>query len=319
MTFILCLYSSKNVLAKNEFEKVCQRARKSIYEASGASEYTLKKIKQGQRRLVKIAILDTMTPNNPCIKNKFIRAPFGEYHPYQNGVYHGSTVLGPIDNLTDQAEIHYYSVFGKDGLSDGAAYSRAIKDAIAKGVDIINLSMNGGDYDEAEHRLLIEAKNKGVLIIHATTNDHKKVPTDFEKPLEVNPKLTKKRLQKKKMMYPQSLVMDNKINVSVDADGFSYGPGVHIKGDGEIISYNFVENQKHYKSYNLLKYTRGSSLVAPMITSAAAYIMQRDSHASPSYVKSIIRRFDQVHGRFHFDKFIKFYENNYIRQDLADY
>ena len=93
----------------------------------------------------------------------------------------GARSAGPLATVTgvaSKAWIGSYKVFGSPGVNDGAteaAIIRAIEDAVADGMDVINLSL-GGDFaprlsDDLEVEAIENATRAGVVVVVAAGNN----------------------------------------------------------------------------------------------------------------------------------------------------
>lgn len=98
-----------------------------------------------------------------------------DYHDYDG---HGTHVAGIISSFASTAdqkpviEILSYRVFPKDG-SDASNYYivKAIDRAVESGCLLINMSLGGGDPDDAMKDAISDAQSKGVVCFVATGND----------------------------------------------------------------------------------------------------------------------------------------------------
>lgn len=106
-----------------------------------------------------------------------------------NGLHHGTHVAGivaargtPPDGIPGVAPgvaLRSYRVFGlNDDRASNYAIAKAIDRATAQGCDLINLSLGGGDPDEATTLALQDARRRGALPIIAAGNDDR-APVSF--------------------------------------------------------------------------------------------------------------------------------------------
>jgi subtilisin len=106
-----------------------------------------------------------------------------------NGEGHGTHVAGiiaargkppaGIRGLAPAVLLRSYRVFGK-GAGGASNYSiaKAIDRAVGDGCDLINMSLGGGDPDEAVHSALAHARANGVVILCSNGNDSRQ-PVSF--------------------------------------------------------------------------------------------------------------------------------------------
>ena len=106
-----------------------------------------------------------------------------------NGAGHGThvggivaargTPPGGIRGLAPAAVLMSYRVFGKgaEGASN-FAIAKAIDRAVTAGCDLVNLSLGGGDPDEATEAAIAHARQSGTLVIAAAGNDDRS-PVSF--------------------------------------------------------------------------------------------------------------------------------------------
>ncbi len=101
-----------------------------------------------------------------------------------NGGHHGTHVggiiaaRGKIPGVAPGVALRSYRVFAKhvDGEEDQAsnfAIAKAIDQAAADGCDLINMSLGGGDPDDATRSAIADARAAGTLVIAAAGNDHR--------------------------------------------------------------------------------------------------------------------------------------------------
>ena len=104
---------------------------------------------------------------------------------FSDGHEHGTHVAGivaangQITGLAPAAELFAYRVFGAN--SDGAsnfAIIKAIDQAVADKCDIINMSLGGGDADDATKDAITNAYENGTICFVATGNDGRQ-PVSF--------------------------------------------------------------------------------------------------------------------------------------------
>jgi subtilisin len=89
-----------------------------------------------------------------------------------NGSGHGTHVAGIVSRVVPGAELHIYRVFAAaDGSAGEIAISKAIRDAVDNGCDIINLSLGQDTEPLAISRQTRRARQLGVVCVAAAGND----------------------------------------------------------------------------------------------------------------------------------------------------
>jgi subtilisin len=106
-----------------------------------------------------------------------------------NGASHGTHVAGivaargrkgsGVRGLAPGVKLRSYRVFGKGKESaSNFAILKAIDRAVADGCDLINMSLGGGEPDDATSAAIADARAQGVLVIVAAGNDGR-APVSF--------------------------------------------------------------------------------------------------------------------------------------------
>ena len=141
---------------------------------------------------VKVAVVDTgIAPHKDLLINGGENTVPGEKpEDYgDNGEGHGTHVAGiiaargkppaGIRGLAPAVLLRSYRVFGKGaGSASNYAIAKAIDRAVGDGCDLINMSLGGGDPDEAVHSALAHARANGVAILCSNGNDSRQ-PVSF--------------------------------------------------------------------------------------------------------------------------------------------
>jgi subtilisin len=134
---------------------------------------------------VKVGVVDTGSGPHPDLvvaggENTVPGESPADFH--DNGDMHGTHVAGIIaargnaptgrSGVAPAATIMSYRVFGKgaDGASN-FAIAKAIDRAISADCDVINMSLGGGDADEAIESAIADARAAGAVVIVAAGND----------------------------------------------------------------------------------------------------------------------------------------------------
>lgn len=130
---------------------------------------------------VKVAVLDSgVTPNNNDSINCTIHEDKTEENNNIDGNAHGTHVAGIIAAKLDgkggagiapEAEIIDIKVLDQNGAGHDSNIIQGINSAIAKDVDIINMSLGGISYNPATEEAVNNAYEKGIAVFVAAGND----------------------------------------------------------------------------------------------------------------------------------------------------
>jgi subtilisin len=149
------------------------------------------KLTEGQG--VRVGVVDTgVDTKHPDLKvSGGLNAVAGEDDKDfgDNGAHHGTHVAGiiaargAIPGVAPAAELFSYRVFpkvipGVDNQASNFAISKAIAQAVTDKCDLINMSLGGGDPDEATRSAIADARAAGSLVLVAVGNDHRQ-PVSF--------------------------------------------------------------------------------------------------------------------------------------------
>ncbi len=174
---------------------------------------------------------------------------------------HGTFVSAVIvDNTPDNVRIVAYKVMDNNGNGTNLNISLGIDQAVADGVDIINLSLGSSKYSQAVYESVKRAYEAGVIVVAAAGN----YGDDVSK------------------YYPASF--DEVYTVgSIDKYGYNsffsnFGEEIDFVAPGHYIE--FTESGTTTKT--------GTSFAAPFIAAAAAIVLSTDSNKSPDEVKQLL-------------------------------
>ena len=176
--------------------------------------------------------------------------------PQEEGVFgegaygHGTNVAGIVLQVAPAAKIMPLRVLGADGSGDVVMVAQAIDWAVARGADVINLSLGSSESSRVVDRALERAAASGVLVISSAGNENASAIT-----------------------YPASAASskgldDTSVSVgSVDLtdlkSGFSnYAPNLKMVAPGENVYAPAPDDQMAAWS--------GTSMAAPMVSGSVA-------------------------------------------------
>lgn len=253
---------------------------------------------------VKVGVIDTgVGPHDDLSVEGGVNTVTGEEpgNWKDNGSGHGTHVAGIIAGqnpsligVAPGVTLRSYRVFGKG--ADGAtnfAISKAIDRAVADGCDLINMSLGGGDPDEATHSAIVDARAKGVLVFVATGNDDR-APVSF--PASDSMALAVTALGRKGL-FPAGTTQAADVVAPYGTDRSNFiaafsnvGPEVDLTGPGLGIISTFPGNK--------LAVMDGTSMACPAATGAAARLlaqlpnvlgMARDQARSDAMAGAVLR------------------------------
>ncbi len=175
---------------------------------------------------------------------------------------HGTHVAGIIvDNTPENVKIKGYKIFSSSGNSSNLAVVAAVEQAVADGMDIINMSF-GGSNSLSVRESLIEAYNSGVTLVAATGNTYQPIGNLLPACLD-------------------EVISVTAINSNFEfADFSAYGPSVDLCAPGVDI-YSTVNNN----SYNI---SSGTSMAAPFVSACAAILLSQNITLSPPQIEEIL-------------------------------
>ena len=175
---------------------------------------------------------------------------------------HGTHVAGIIvDNTPENVKIRGYKIFNSSGNSSNVAVVAAVEQAVADGMDIINMSF-GGSSSSAVRESLLDAYNKGVTLVAATGNTYKHLGNLLPAALD-------------------EVISVTAINSDFQfADFSAYGPSVDLCAPGVDI-YSTVNNN----SYGV---SSGTSMAAPFVSACAAILLSQNTELLPTDIEEIL-------------------------------
>jgi subtilisin family serine protease len=168
---IVIIIVALSIIKYNPSKSVVMSSQNYFYENWEIEYLDLKKdIHTGLG--VKIAIIDTIINVTPDIK---IFEQLGGHsqkkEEFDEGLTHGDTILRTLKKIAPDTSIYYANV-SNDGINiEKEKVLLALKWAIKKEVNIINMSINFPKADEEIEYLLKKAHENKIIIISSTGND----------------------------------------------------------------------------------------------------------------------------------------------------
>ena len=204
------------------------------------------------------------------------------YPSNMDDYYHGTHVAGIIhDNTMENVEIYSYRMSGKTLSSLSCAeLTGAIDAAVAKGVDVINMSLRRSDFFNTNQMKTLEwsinnAVNNNVVLVSGAGNEKNDaiiyIPARYDEVITVS-----------------ATTRENKPDKSYS----SYGECVDISAPGTDIRSTSPRNEKNgeiEESNKMMMRVSGTSMATPLVSAAAAMIKSIDPDITPEEVKQIIK------------------------------
>ena len=181
-----------------------------------------------------------------------------------NDLYgHGTNVAGIVADCTNGFPVYLYPIRVLDASGDGKISNvvNAIREATAKGADIINLSLVSSKISEAMDEAIVDAIDAGVIVVAAAGNNS--ADTIHFSPAHLT--------------YPGILVIGAAKSDGSIASYSNYGESVDLFAYGTNISCC-----SHDGSYVT---ATGTSIAAPHITALSALIALSHQEISPADVE----------------------------------
>lgn len=197
--------------------------------------------------------------------------------------YHGTHTAGIMSGrhnkfgmagLAPNVRYHFYNVFyGKNSeYTDSWTVAKAVDTAVAKGANIINLSLGGQDYDQVLADSIRRARAKGVIIVASAGNDGEKTvsfPANMKEVIAVGAIDANRRVAGFSNMAAQVKIV---------------APGVNILSLG--LNNGFV-------------YMDGTSMAAPMVSSGLALVKSVNPFLTPADVDALIQKMPRASGKIY--------------------
>lgn len=190
-----------------------------------------------------------------------------------NDLYgHGTNVAGIVADCTNGFPVYLYPIRVLDASGDGRISNvvNAIREATARGADIINLSLVSSKISEAMDEAIVDAIDAGVIVVAAAGN----TSTDA---IQFSPA---------HLTYPGILVIGAAKSDGSIASYSNYGESVDLFAYGTNISCC-----SHDGSYVT---ATGTSIAAPHITALSALIVLSHQEISPADVEMRINNSAEI-------------------------
>lgn len=205
-------------------------------------------------------------------------------------VNHGTVVAGVIAatlnqsgivGIAPQAKIMPIKILDTNGTGNVMVLSQAIDYAVENGADIINLSLVGDTYNDNLKESIVNAYNKGVVIVAASGNEE-----NMGLSLDIDPRYPVCELDKVNRVLGVAAVDRNKVL----ADFSNHGEAcIDISAPGtDFYSTVFQDNSNEiFKKYYLGGWS-GTSVAAPVVAATAALIKGAFPELRPYDIYNII-------------------------------
>ncbi|OGY95451.1 MAG: hypothetical protein A2611_01995 [Candidatus Komeilibacteria bacterium RIFOXYD1_FULL_37_29] len=212
----------------------------------------------------------------------------GEYD--FTAVNHGTVVAGVIAatinqngivGIAPQAKIMPIKILDTDGTGNVMVLTQAIDYAVENGADVINLSLVGDTYNDNLKEAIINAYNKGVMIVAASGNEE-----NIGLSLDIDPRYPICELDNVNRVLGVAAVDSHKVL----ADFSNHGEAcIDISAPGtEFYSTVFQDNSNEvFKKYYLGGWN-GTSVAAPVVAATAALIKGAFPELRPYDIYNII-------------------------------
>lgn len=232
-------------------------------DAVSALDYYKLKVKPN----INIAVVDSgINYNHELFKNRVVRTNV-DFSAEATGDEmdisgHGTAVAGAIAKSTpSNVKLHAYKIFGKNsnGTSSEALSALEYIKQLPNKPDIINCSFSTGSLGTVINELV----DIGVTVVASAGNDGKEV---YQQPAIFDSVITVAAINSYGTAWPSS----------------NYGSCVDISAPGVNVS------TADFPGYNTYAVKTGTSLAAPMVSAAAAYVLMEHRNYTPEQIKQEI-------------------------------
>lgn len=196
---------------------------------------------------------------------------------------HGTHVAGIIADATPaQVDLMILRVYDSNGNSLSSIVQAALLYAVEKGADVINISLGQNDYNSSSQDWLAggidAAWDKGIPIVCAAGNSRKNVSSCYP---ACNEKTIAVSAIDKNGQFASSF---NR------TEGSNYGSGIDFAAPG--VGIDSASSRNNYE----LDAKSGTSMAAPYVCAAAAYVKLALPQASVTQVENILKGYAKDYG-----------------------
>ncbi|MFK3987185.1 MULTISPECIES: S8 family serine peptidase [Exiguobacterium] len=211
--------------------------------------------------------------NVPRVVNS-MKGPYSvDYHgTHTAGIMSGRHNKFGMAGLAPNVRYHFYNVFyGKNSeYTDSWTVAKAVDTAVAKGANVINMSLGGQDYDRVLADSIRRARAKGVVIVASSGNDGKKktsFPANMKEVIAVGAIDANRRVAAFSNMDSQVKIV---------------APGVNVLSLG--VKNSFV-------------YMDGTSMAAPMVSAGIALVKSVNPFLTPADIDALLQKMPRASGK----------------------
>ncbi len=225
---------------------------------------------QSDGSTVTVAVIDSGVQNDhELLEGRVISTGFNAHD--ENGTDyddrgHGTHVAGIIAaNTLSNVVIRSYKILNRSGNCTDIQLCNGIQAAIDDNVDIINLSLSRQGNSDLVEEKVAEAKAAGILVVCAAGNDSVDLKSNFYSPAGYDD-------------YVVTVMACT--NLKKIASFSNYGTLCDFAAPGDSVVSSDLDNSYKIRS--------GTSMAAPFIVAAAAYILAKTPDATPDEVEATL-------------------------------
>ena len=272
-------YAEKPVVIEKHSYQVSEPKYKNQYYINQSETNKAWNVTRGSSDIL-VALIDSSADRThselksvPRILNS-MKGPYSaDYHgTHTSGIMASKHNKSGIAGMAPSVRYDFYNVFyGKNSeYTDSWTVAKAVDKAVANGATIINLSLGGDQYDKVLANSIKAARSKGIIIVASSGNDSSNkvsFPANMKEVVAVGAVDAKHRIASFSNMNKDVKIV---------------APGVSILSLG-------VKNQYVYMD--------GTSMAAPMVTSALALVKSVNPYLTPSEIDNLIAKMPRANGK----------------------